>query len=145
MNDDRINVITKAWETYQNLAKGFGENCWKIRSTGLGFWAAIIGYGYKNNDKNVYTFSLLVIVMFFILEVGMRQLQDKYIKKSIEIEKSINDYLVGAELSLPNDGISTNIEVPSICDFLNLLRLKKWLFWLPYLFLVLLTIKMISL
>lgn len=143
MSDEKINILIKAWETYQNLAKGFGESCWKVRSIGIGFWAAIIGYGYENSDRNVYFFSIVIIIMFFILEIGLRRLQYKYINKSIEIEKTINDYLVDSDLVLPNRGISTNFEVPSLYDILNLFRIKRWLFWFPYLILVLLTLGII--
>ncbi|WNQ12069.1 hypothetical protein MJA45_03125 [Paenibacillus aurantius] len=139
MNEDRIPLIIKAWETYQNLSKGFGENAWKVRTAGIGFWGAIIAYWYKNNDFTVYYISFLTLLMFFILEAGMRQLQQTYIQKSIELEKTINDYLVGDVIQLPSDGISTNISTPSLRDYFKLLRLKRWQFWLPYLLLVIST------
>lgn len=132
MNNEKINVLIKAWETYQNLSKGFGENSWKIRVTGIGFWSAITTYGYKNDDSDVFLFSLIIVTLFFLLESGMRLLQYKYIDKSIKIEKSINDYLVGDEIQLPNDGISTNVIMPSAKDFLSLFKLKRWMFWVPY-------------
>lgn len=136
MKDKQIDILTSAWEMYQNLSKGFAENCWKIKSIGIGFWSAIIGYGYKENDNLMFYFSILIIVLFFFMESGMRRLQYKYISKSIEVEKSINDFLVGAEMKLPSKGISTNIAIPSLRDFGNLLRLKRWMFWSPYLILL---------
>lgn len=145
MNDNKINVLIKAWETYQNLIKGFGENAWKIRATGIGFWSAIMGYGYKNSDSKVYLFSLIIIILFLFLEAGMKQLQNKYINKSIKIEKSINDFLLDDNVKFPSNGISTNIDTPSFKDFLNLFRLKRWLFWLPYLSLLIVTFVFITL
>ncbi|MCY8098847.1 hypothetical protein [Bacillus haynesii] len=139
MNENKINVLIKAWETYQNLAKGFGENAWKIRVAGFGFWSAIMGYGYKNSDNKVYLFSLIIVVLFLFLEAGMRQLQYKYINKSINIEKSINDFLLDDNVRFPTNGISTNISTPSINDFFNLFRFKRWLFWLPYIVLLIVT------
>lgn len=133
MTDKQIDVLKSAWEMYQKLSTGFAENCWKIRSVGIGFWSAIIAYGYKQNDKLPYYFSILIAFIFFFMESGMRRIQNKYILKSIEIEKSINDFLVGTDPKLPNNGISTNIEIPSFSDFLDLLRLRRWMFWLPYL------------
>ncbi|TQR14750.1 hypothetical protein [Psychrobacillus soli] len=144
MNEDKINVLIKAWETYQNLAKGFGENAWKIRAIGIGFWSAIMGYGYKNDDSKVYLFSLIIVVLFLFLETGMKQLQYKYINKSINIEKSINDFLLGDNVKFPTNGISTNIATPSIIDFLNMFRLKRWMFWLPYLVLLIVTFLFIN-
>lgn len=145
MNENKISVLIKAWETYQNLAKGFGESAWKIRTVGIGFWAAIMGYGYKNHDSKVYLFSLIIVILFLFLETGMKQLQYKYITKSINIEKSINDFLIDDNVQLPSNGISTNIITPSIQDFLKMFRLKRWLFWLPYLILLIITFIFINL
>lgn len=143
MNRDNIDILVNAWRMYQDLAKNLSENCWKIKSVGIGFWAAIISYGYKKNDSNVFIFSLLIIFLFFIMESGMMRLQYKYIIKSTEIEKSINDFLMGASIDLPDGGISTNIETPSLTDLLNLLKLKRWLFWMPYLSQFIVTIGLI--
>jgi hypothetical protein len=140
-NGNKISIIIKAWETYQNLAKGFGDNVWKIRTSGIGFWAATIGYGYKNDDKNIIIFSLIIILMFLILEGGAKQLQVKYIQKSIAIERTLNDILVGEdEWTLPNNGVSTNFQISPIKDTLDLFKFRRWGFWLPYLVLVTITL-----
>lgn len=73
----------------------------------------------------------------------MRRLQNKYISKSIEVEKSINDFLVGADPKLPSEGISTNIEIPSLSEFCDLLNIKRWMFWLPYLITLIISIVLI--
>lgn len=145
MTDKQIDILKSSWEMYQNLAKGFAENCWKIKTVGIGFWSAIISYGYKNNNILMFYFSIFIVIIFFLMESGMRRLQYKYISKSIQVEKTINDFLVGAEPILPEDGISTNIDVPSIKDFLNLLRLRRWMFWSPYLSLLIISIALITL
>ncbi len=138
MKENQINILIKAWEMYQNLAKGLGESSWKIKTIGIGFWSAIVAYSYKENDNNIYFLSILIVILFFFIESGMRRLQYKYIEKSIEIEKSINDYLVEEdEIRLPSKGITTNVEVPDCKDFFNLFRLKRWIFWFPYLVLLL--------
>ncbi|WP_270168403.1 hypothetical protein [Paenibacillus sp. SYP-B4298] len=136
MDEKMIGVLIKAWETYQNLSKGFGENAWKIRTMGIGFWAAIVAYGYKQNEVTMYYLAALVAVLFFMLEAGTRILQQKYIQKSIEIEKSINDFLTGDLVKIPGDGISTNFSNPSLKDFISLLKLRRWMFWLPYIVLI---------
>lgn len=141
-NYDKYQVLIRAWEKYQSLAKGFGENAWKIRTWGIGFWATIIAYGYQNNNKSMYYISLLIIGVFLFMEAGMRMFQNKYIEKSIDIERSINDYLVGSYIRIPEDGISTNITTPTCCDFLKLFQLKRWMFWLPYLLLIISSIYM---
>ncbi|OXS52154.1 hypothetical protein B1A99_34930 [Cohnella sp. CIP 111063] len=136
MKEEKIHVLIKAWETYQNLSKGFGENAWKIRTMGIGFWSAIIAYGYQKNNEMMYYLSIIIVMLFFLLESGMRLLQQKYIEKSIEMEKSINDYLVDDEIQMPEDGISTNVLTPTIFDFFKLFKLKRWMFWFPYLILL---------
>lgn len=136
MDEKMIGVLIKAWETYQNLSKVFGENVWKIRTMGIGFWAAIVAYGYKQNEIKMYYLAAIVAVLFFMLEAGTRIIQQKYIQKSIEIEKSINDFLTGDLVKIPGDGISTNISNPSLKDYISLLKLRRWLFWLPYIILI---------
>lgn len=142
MNENRIQVLIKAWETFQNLSKGFGENAWKIRTMGIGFWAAIIAYGFKNKNESMYYLALMIILIFLLLEAGIRLLQQKYIEKSIEMEKSINDYLVGAEIQIPDDGISTNVITPTVIDLLKLFKIKRWMFWFPYFLLIIVSIFM---
>ena len=136
MNDREFQLLIKAWEMYQELAKGFGDSCWKIRSIAVGFWSAIIGFAYKEKDIVPMYFSILILAMFFLLEIGTKCMQYKYIKKSLEVEKSLNGVLVGEDLSLPSSGITTNIDTPTILELFDLFRLKRWMFWSPYLFLV---------
>lgn len=145
MNDKTFELLVITWEMYQNLAKGFGDSCWKIRSVAVGFWATIIGYAYKQKDIIPMYFSIFILAIFFLLEAGMKRLEYKYIKKSLEVENCLNGILVGDELALPSSGISTNIETPSIHDFFDLLRIKRWMFWIPYLSLVIFSILFIYL
>lgn len=144
MNDKEFQLLVKAWEMYQNLAKGLGDSCWKIRSIAIGFWSAIIGYAYKENDVIPVYFAILILAVFFFLETGTKRLQYKYIKKSLEVEISLNGILVGDEPNLPSSGITTNIEVPTFFELFDLFRLKRWMFWFPYLFLVAVSIIIIK-
>jgi len=144
VNSEKITIISQAWETYQNIISMHGETTWKIRTIGLGFWAAMIAYGYQNSDKFVFVFSIIVIVLFLIIEAGVRQLQNKYIHKSIEIERALNDYIAGEkEMRMPSDGISTDIEIPDIGDLWALFQVKRWMFWFPYLIMLVSSLIMI--
>ncbi|WP_028856014.1 OmpA family protein [Psychrilyobacter atlanticus] len=145
MKDKQKEILIEAWKMYQNLAKGFGENSWKIKTLGIGFWSTVIAYGYKNSDAIIYLFSILIVVMFFFIDCGMKTLQYKYIKKSIEVEKGINDYLVGSDsLSFPSNGISTNVEAIQREDYIFLIKLRSWRFWIQYLCMALISIFMLT-
>lgn len=133
MKDKTYELLIKSWEMNQSLAKGFGDSCWKIKSIGIGFWSTILGYSYKQSDILPLWFAVLIIFLFFTLETGLKRLQYKYIYKSLEVEESLNDILVGDDPRLPDTGISTNIEIPKLNDFIELFRLKRWMFWMPYL------------
>lgn len=141
MKDKQKEILIEAWKMYQNLAKNFGENSWKIKTLIIGFWSTIIAYGYKNSDEVIYLFSILIVIMFFFIDWGMKTVQYKYINKSIEIEKGINDYLSNSDnLRIPNNGVSTNIETIKIKDYLSLLKFKRWRFWSLYLCMIIISI-----
>lgn len=140
LDAQELNIILTAWNRYQDLIKGFGDSCWKIKSVAIGFWTTAIAYAYKADDIIISLFSILIIVLFFYLESGMKRLQYKYIEKSVEIENTINNYLADDESSFPQNGISTDIETPSFKDFIDLLKPKRWMFWMPYLILIIISI-----
>jgi hypothetical protein len=71
----------------------------------------------------------------FVVEMAIRQIQYAFIKRALAIEDSLNDVLVAGTLHLPPTGVSTNIETPTVADLIELLRIKRWLLWFPYLLL----------
>ncbi|EPX0993005.1 hypothetical protein ACWWC9_003835, partial [Cronobacter sakazakii] len=57
----------------------------------------------------------------------------KMIERSHEIENSLNTFLEGSELYLPDEGIKINITETSFDDFRSEIFLcKRWLIWGPY-------------
>lgn len=141
MTPEQLSILIKSWELFQNLAKGFGENSWKIRSVSIGFWATILAFAYKKSDPLVIYASIVILIPFFFLEAGTRIFQNKYIEKSVELERTLNDYLVCDDSPrLPKYGITTNIDQPNFKDFFQLFKLKKWMFWFPYLLLIIMSI-----
>lgn len=138
MNQQRqneINILLKSWETLQLLAKGNGESAWKIKSWGITVWGALVAYSFKEHDIGITYISILVLAVTLIIELSIRCIQYKYIARSIEIEISLNDILVGDDPRLPEKGVSTNLDIPELKDLINLFSLKRWLIWFPYLIL----------
>ena len=135
-NDDTTQILIKGWETVQSLAKGNGESAWRLRAWGISVWAALIAYSYTSRKPEIIILAVVTLVAVLLIELAIRQIQYQYIAKSIEIEKSINSILVGDEPSIPECGISTNIDTPSLLDFFKLLTVKRWLIWFPYILLI---------
>ncbi|MCD1647643.1 hypothetical protein [Marinobacter adhaerens] len=129
---DQISLLTKSWEVIQNLAKSNGELAWKVRVWGLGIWAALIAYSFKEHDQSIVLVAIFQLIIIFFIELSARQIQYKFIERSLEIERMLNDLLVGSEVNIPAGGISTQIDTPTIIDLIYLLKLKRWLIWLPY-------------
>lgn len=129
---DKISLLTKSWEIIQNLAKSNGELAWNVRVWGLGIWAALIAYSFKEQDQSIVLVAIFQLIIIFFIELSARQIQYKFIERSLEIERMLNDLLVGSEINIPAGGISTQIDTPTILDLINLLKLKRWLIWLPY-------------
>jgi len=132
--DDRdiAGLLTKGWEVAQSLARSNGESAWNIRAWGVSVWCALVAYAYTSGKKEIFVVAVVLLVVVFLIELGIRQVQYKFIEKSIQIEKSINQILLGAEPIPPEGGISTNIPIPSIRDMVALLTIRRWLIWLPY-------------
>ena len=126
-------VVLKAWEVFQDLAQGQGESCWKIRSVFYTASSALIAYGFVHNEPLLYGGVIPLAALFFILEAGYKQVQNQYIAKSLAIEQTLNDLLVGEEEPfLPVAGISTSISTPTFRKCFRIWR-GNMLFWSPYL------------
>lgn len=134
-NIEKAEILLKGWETFQSLAKSNSESAWNLRAWGISVWSALIAYSYTSNKGEIIVIAIITLVAVFLIELAIRQIQYKYIEKSISIECSINDLLVGDAPRLPPGGISTNIDTPTILDLLSLFHSKRWLIWLPYLIL----------
>lgn len=133
--DDTTQILIKGWETLQSLAKSNGESAWNLRAWGISVWSALLAYAYTSDKAGIVIVAMFSLLAVFFVELAIRQIQYQYIEKSLAIEKCINAVLVGDEPSIPDGGISTNIDTPTICGFCKLLILKRWLIWFPYLLL----------
>lgn len=136
-----VNILLKSWEILQNLSKSNGETAWKIKSWGVTVWSALMAYAFKENTPEIAFVSILFTIIIFIIEVAVRRIQYNFIQQSIEIEESINSILTkNPDLILPPRGISTNIDTPEIKDIFKLLTPKRFLFWFPYVIMLLASI-----
>ncbi|MFQ1770421.1 hypothetical protein ACK37C_06405 [Aeromonas veronii] len=138
--ETQVNILLKSWETLQMLAKSNGESAWNLRAWGLSVWSALIAYAYTSKTPELINISIVLLVSVFLIELAIRQIQYQFITKSIRIEKTINSLLIGDALELPENGISTNIDTPSIQELIKLLALKRWLIWFPYALILFFTI-----
>ena len=128
-------IVLKTWEVYQGLVQGLGETCWKIRSVFYTVSSGLIAYAFVHAIPFLYLVVAALCVVFFVLEAGYKQIQNQYIVKSAQIERTLNDILVHEpQPFIAEGGIMTAIKTPTYRGYLRLLRLRYWLFWLPYLF-----------
>jgi len=140
VNNNNKDIALKAWDIYQGLAKGMGESAWKIRSTCIAIISALISYTYNSSSPFLYIITSIVCLLFFVLESGYRRLQDQYIEKSIAIERTLNDFIAYDEHPVFPQSIGTDVDTPTFRGLLNLLTVKRIIFWLPYLILFLLPV-----
>lgn len=132
---DNKDIALKAWDVYQNLAKGMGESAWKIRSVCFGLTSGLISYAYVSSAPAIYIIVSILSLMFLILESGYRRLQDQYIFKSNEIELTLNDFIANEKNPRFPNSIGTDVDTPSFDHLINMFRAKRIVFWLPYLLL----------
>lgn len=137
---ERVDLVVKAWEACHGVAKSNGESAWTLRTWGLGIWAALVAYAFKEQLAGIAGVALVVLIFTFVMELGIRQIQYAFLQRALELEKSLNDALVGDSFRLPPKGLSTDIGIPSLGDLLDLLRVRRWLLWSPYVLLVVPTV-----
>jgi hypothetical protein len=126
-------MVLKTWEVYQGLVQGLGETCWKIRSIFYTVASGLIGYAFVHSIPRLYWVAAALSVVFYFLEAGYKQIQDQYIEKSIQIERTLNDLLVNEEEPyIPKRGISTLVKTPTWRGYWRQFAFRKILFWGPY-------------
>ncbi len=132
MTENNKDIALKAWEIYQNLAKGMGESAWKIRSIYFTTSAALLAYSYNSSAPELYFIISALSILFFIMESGYRRLQDQFIDKSIQIETTLNDFVAKEKYPRFPNSLGTDVDTPSWKQLIQLFRLKRIIFWLPY-------------
>lgn len=137
-------IPLKAWEMFQGLARSFGETCWKLRSIFYTASSAILAYAFVNSVPSLYGVVAGLSVAFFVLESGSKQIQDQYIRKSLEVERTINDILLDEEEPfISEDGISTSIKSPTLSRCFRFPR-NRLFFWGPYVVMFVLSLLLLS-
>lgn len=140
-NEGHREIVLKAWDTYQGIIAGLGDGCWKIRSVFYTASFGLIAAAFSSDLRVLYLLNVPLAVFFCILEAGYQRIQEQYIGKTIRIERTINDLLAGEQNPwMPNDGISTSLNKPTLKDLRRVFRPAKYLFWLSYLTIVLLSL-----
>jgi len=141
IDNDAKDMVLKAWDTYQSLIAALGDACWKIRSVFYTSSFAIIAAAFSSNLRLLYLLNPILAVLFCLLEAGYQEIQEQYIDKTIQIERTINDMLAGEKIPyFPDDGISTSLRTPSTKDLVRLFKPKKYLFWLSYITVIVLSL-----
>jgi hypothetical protein len=141
LNDEQLQVLTKAYETCHDLSKSNSEIAWSIRSWGIATWAALVAFGFQQDRHEIFIIAGVLLPLVLISELVVRQLQYAFIERALQIEHTFNDVLVGSPSPrLPPNGVSTNIATPSLSTLISLLGPRRWLIWFPYLLLELVTL-----
>lgn len=134
MTDRTLSIALAAWNQYQILAQNASNTTWKVRAAFYAVSVALFATGYSSGDGLTYLCAPVVAALFLLLESGYKRLEMQYIRKSLEIERTLTDLLVDEPTPyLPTEGISTSLSTPTVRDLGALFALKRFLFWAPYL------------
>ena len=129
---DPQDIVLKAWDTYQSLIAALGEDCWKIRSVFYTASFGLIAVAFSSDLRGLYLLNVPLALLFFVLEAGYRGIQEQYIQKTIEIEATITAILSEDEDPKMPNNIGTSLDPPNLKSLLGLLTLKRYLFWMSY-------------
>lgn len=133
MTDRTVNIALAAWNQYQALAQNASSTIWKIRAAFYAVSVALFATGYSSGDAFTYLCVPVVAVLFLLLEAGYKRLEIQYIRKSLDIERTLTDLLVDEPTPyLPAEGIGTSLSTPTLRDLGVLFTFKRFLFWFPY-------------
>jgi hypothetical protein len=134
MKSDSVTIALSAWNEYQLLIRSSGDAMWKIRTAFYAVASALVAAGYSSDSAVIYSAVPFIALLFLLLEGGHKRIQIQYIRKSLDIERTLTDFLVDEPSPyLPGEGISTSLSTPTARDLLELFSLKRFLFWFPYL------------
>jgi hypothetical protein len=129
----KVDIVLKAWDQVQGIARSCDESAAKIRAFGLAVWSALIAYGYKENDGGIFWVAFAAVLFSCIGEVGLRQIQFAFIRRSFDIERALDAYMVNDIAKFIGADISTHIPAPTFKRFLGMFSLHRWSVWGPYL------------
>jgi hypothetical protein len=133
MTDAQRDIILKTWDRYQSLIATVGDSCWKIRSVFYTVSFGLIAAGFSSSVRALYLLVPFVALGFCMLEAGYQELQLQYIRKSNEIEVTVNDILANEPAPRFPTRVETSPHAATITDFRWLFRPQRYLFWLSYL------------
>jgi hypothetical protein len=141
MKNSQTEIIIESWKSFQNLSGKYADISWKLKTLSIGFWGTVIGYAYTKIVPEIYLVSLVILLLFLLIESGYKVLEYQCINKTIDLSKVLKQLLVEEEkLKFPERGVSSDLIQPKFKDYLELFALKRWLFWSPYIFLAILSI-----
>ncbi|MFK3840793.1 hypothetical protein [Serratia sp. NPDC087055] len=132
-NKERKDVLLKAWELTQSIAKNNSESAWKVRMWGIAIWSALVSYAYQKNEPVIVLIAIFVLAPTLIIELLIRVIEYKMIRRSHEIENSINCILLEDDFVPPENGIRIDISETKLSDLVKLISINRLLIWSPYL------------
>ncbi|UBU62560.1 hypothetical protein LDB30_00770 [Acidithiobacillus ferrooxidans] len=132
-----IAVLLEGWGKVQDLSISLDESAWRIRGWGFTTWSALVAYSVTSNNRSIALVSIILALSIFFVELGIRQVQYSFIRKSFDIEDCINKVLAGQVTIISKNIISTKIETPDLTSFFEFIAVRRWLTWIPYLLILL--------
>ena len=93
--DDRfalqLRMLEKGAEELQRNIARMDEILFKIKAGSVTIWVALIGWAFTTKNTFIISFGWILIIGFWLLEGFFRGLQERYLSKSFEVTKLLND------------------------------------------------------
>jgi hypothetical protein len=124
----------------QNILGRLTTFSWKLKAGALTLWWAVIAYGTLHQEAALILCVLALVPVVFVFDLSLRLAEEKFLLKSVEIEKALTAFVRGDKDSISRLGISTNIDQELGGFFLLILNWKRFRFWLPYVLVFMVTL-----
>ena len=84
-------MFAKGTEELQRHISRLDEILFKIKASGVTVWVALIGWSFASRNTLMIPLGAVVIIGFWLLEGFFRGIQARYIDRSNEVTRLLND------------------------------------------------------
>jgi hypothetical protein len=89
--DFQVKMLEKGVEELERQISRLDEILFKLKSSAVTIWIAIIGWGVTTNKASIIPLGFVTLIGFWLIEGLFRRVQISYIHESKEVIKFLND------------------------------------------------------
>jgi len=121
----QLRMLEKGADLIQSHIERSDDILFKIKTTGMTVWIALIGWGFANSNILIIPMGFVVIIGFWLLEGYFRGIQARYLASSAKLTSFLNDE-VALKNSFEAQKLPNNIVYPMTFNETEFSKLKMY-------------------